>query len=115
MRVLLVEDDPALADVDLTIPPGQTVALVGSTGAGKSTFAKLVARFYDPTDGVVLLGGRDARTLRLADVHAATALVTQRPILFSESLRDNLLTGRPDAPWEDVEAACRALTGIAEP
>ncbi len=98
--------EPVLRGVDLSVAPGEVLAVCGPTGAGKSSLLELVPRFYDPTHGVVLLGGRDARTLRLADVHAATALVTQRPILFSESLRDNLAAGRPDAPWEEVEAAC---------
>jgi ABC-type multidrug transport system fused ATPase/permease subunit len=87
------------------------LAICGPTGAGKSSLLELVPRFYDPTAGAVLLGGRDVRELALADVHGATALVTQRPILFSESLRENLLAGRPDAPWADVEAACE-IAGV---
>jgi ABC-type multidrug transport system fused ATPase/permease subunit len=97
---------PVLRGVDLSVAPGEVLAICGPTGAGKSSLLELVPRFYDPTHGAVRLGGRDVRTLALADVHAATALVTQRPILFSESLRDNLTAGRPDAAWEDVAAAC---------
>jgi ABC-type multidrug transport system fused ATPase/permease subunit len=107
--------EPVLRGVSLSVAPGEVLAICGPTGAGKSSLLELVPRFYDPVHGVVLLGGRDARTLRLAEVHAATALVTQRPILFSESLRENLAAGRPDAPWEDVEAACEVagVTGFA--
>ena len=103
--------EPVLRGVSLSVAPGEVLAICGPTGSGKSSLLELVPRFYDPAHGVVLLGGHDARTLRLADVHAATALVTQRPILFSESLRDNLAAGRPDAPWEDVEAACE-IAGV---
>src|SRR3954451_11098371 len=103
--------EPVLRGVSLSVAPGEVLAICGPTGSGKSSLLELVPRFYDPAHGVVLLGGRDARTLQLGDVHAATALVTQRPILFSESLRDNLAAGRPDAPWEDVEAACE-IAGV---
>jgi ABC-type multidrug transport system fused ATPase/permease subunit len=104
---------PVLRGVGLSVAPGEVLAICGPTGAGKSSLLELVPRFYDPDEGVVRLGNRDARTLALADVHAATALVTQRPILFSESLRENLLAGRPDAPWEDVAAACD-VAGVTE-
>jgi ATP-binding cassette subfamily B protein len=107
---------PVLRGVGLSVAPGEVLAICGPTGAGKSSLLELVPRFYDPDQGVVLLGGRDVRTLRLADVHAATGLVTQRPILFSESLRDNVTAGRPDAPWEDVAAACEVagVTAFAD-
>jgi ABC-type multidrug transport system fused ATPase/permease subunit len=105
-----------LRGVGLSVAAGEVLAICGPTGAGKSSLLELVPRFYDPDQGVVLLGGRDVRTLRLADVHAATGLVTQRPILFSESLRDNVTAGRPDAPWEDVAAACEVagVTAFAD-
>jgi ABC-type multidrug transport system fused ATPase/permease subunit len=82
------------------------LAVCGATGAGKTSLLQLIPRFYDPTAGAVLLGGHDLRALTLNDVHGAVAVATQRPVLFSESLRDNLLAGRPEAAWDDVEAAC---------
>src|SRR3712207_4886071 len=92
----------ALADVDLLIPPGQTVALVGATGAGKSTFAKLVARFYDPTAGRVLVDGVDLRRARTESLRSQMGIVPQEAFLFSGTLRENIAFGRPDASDEDV-------------
>ena len=103
--------EPVLRGVDLEVVPGEVLAICGGTGAGKSTLLGLVPRFYDPTDGSVAIAGRDLRSLAIADVHDATALVTQRPILFSDTLRENLLAGRADAPWEDVERACE-IAGV---
>jgi len=102
---------PVLRAVDLEVVPGEVVAVCGGTGAGKSTLLGLVPRFYDPTDGSAAIAGRDLRSLAIADVHRATALVTQRPILFSDTLRENLLAGRSDAPWEEVERACE-IAGV---
>jgi ABC-type multidrug transport system fused ATPase/permease subunit len=99
----------ALADVDLTVPPGQTVALVGATGAGKSTFAKLVARFYDPTEGAVLIDGYDLRDVRQASLRSQMGIVPQEGFLFSGTLRDNIAFGRPDATDEEVRAAAAAV------
>jgi ATP-binding cassette subfamily B protein len=101
-----------LRGVDLDIPAGQIVAVCGSTGAGKTTLLGLLPRFYDATAGRVLVGGLEVRELRLADLRTAVAVVTQRPILFSVPLRDNLTAARPDAPWEEVLAACEAA-GVA--
>ncbi len=103
------EDDPALADVDLAVPPGQTVALVGTTGAGKSTFAKLVARFHDPTSGRVLIDGHDLRDVTQHSLRAQMGIVPQEAFLFSGTVRDNIAFGRPDAGDADVEAAARAV------
>ena len=100
-----------LSGVDLDVAPGEILAVCGATGAGKSTLLQLVPRFYDPTAGSVALGGVDLRALSLSDTRGAVAVVTQRPVLFSETLRENLLVGRPDAPWADVEAAC-AVAGV---
>ena len=101
-----------LTGVDLEIEPGEIVAVCGPTGAGKTSLLNLLPRFYDPTEGRVLLGGVDISTVPIADLRAAVALVTQRPILFSIPLRDNLTAARPDAPWDEVVAACEAA-GVA--
>jgi len=100
----------ALDDVSLTIPPGQTVALVGSTGAGKSTLAKLVARFYDPDDGRVLIDGHDLRDVRERSLRSQLGIVPQESFLFSGTIRDNIAFGADDdAPAETVEQAARAV------
>jgi ATP-binding cassette, subfamily B, bacterial len=101
-----------LTGVDLDIPPGEVVAVCGSTGAGKTSLLNLLPRFYDPDEGRVLLGGVDVSSVPLADLRTVVAVVTQRPILFSIPLRDNLTAARPDAPWEEVVAACEAA-GVA--
>jgi ABC-type multidrug transport system fused ATPase/permease subunit len=103
--------EDVLTGVDLRIEPGEVLAVCGATGEGKSTLLGLVPRFYDPTAGAVLLGGTDLRELAIADVRGAVGLVTQRPVLFSEPLRDNLLAGRPDADWAAVEKACE-IAGV---
>ncbi len=101
--------EPALADIDLRVPAGQTVALVGSTGAGKSTFAKLAARFYDPAEGRILVDGHDLRDVQARSLRAQMGIVPQEAYLFSGTVRDNLAFGRPDATAEAVEAASRAV------
>ncbi|MEG3613633.1 ABC transporter ATP-binding protein [Isoptericola haloaureus] len=102
-----------LPGLDLTIPAGQTVALVGSTGAGKSTLAKLVTRFYDASAGRVLLDGVDVRGVSGEDLRRAVVMVTQEAYLFSGSVRENIALGRPDATDEEIEAAARAV-GVHE-
>jgi ABC-type multidrug transport system fused ATPase/permease subunit len=101
-----------LRGVDLAIEPGEIVAVCGATGSGKTTLLNLLPRFYDPTAGRVLLGGVDARDVPLAELRSAVAVVTQRPILFSVPLRENLTAARPDAPWTDVLAAAE-VAGVA--
>jgi ABC-type multidrug transport system fused ATPase/permease subunit len=103
--------EEVLSGVDLAVEPGEVLAVCGATGEGKSTLLGLVPRFYDPTAGAVLLGGRDLRELAISEARGAVALVTQRPVLFSEPLRANLLAGRPDAGWAEVEAACE-IAGV---
>lgn len=99
----------ALEDIDLTILPGQTVALVGETGAGKSTLAKLVARFYDPQRGRVTVDGHDLRDLQGAALRSRLGIVPQEGFLFSGTVRENVAFGRPDASEEDILAALRAV------
>ncbi|WP_425844056.1 ABC transporter ATP-binding protein [Agrococcus sp. TSP3-2-1] len=98
-----------LPDFDLHIPSGQTIALVGTTGAGKSTLAKLVSRFYDPTDGSVKLDGVDLRELANDDLRRAVVMVTQEAYLFSGTVADNIALGKPGASDEEIEAAARAV------
>jgi ATP-binding cassette, subfamily B, bacterial len=108
------EGDHAVLDgLDLHVSPGESVALVGATGSGKSTVAGLLARLYDPEDGRVLLDGHDLRDLRLDDVRRSVALVFEETFLFSESVRENIRVGRPDAGDEDVQRAA-ALAGAAD-
>jgi ATP-binding cassette subfamily B protein len=99
----------ALRGVDLTVAPGETVALVGETGAGKSTVLKLLARFYDPVSGTVAVDGHDLRTLDLQDFRHRLGYVPQEGFLFSGSIRDNIAYGRPSASDGEVEAAARAV------
>jgi ATP-binding cassette subfamily B protein len=97
---------PVLSDIDLTIAPGETVAFVGATGAGKSTMAKLVTRFYDPTAGRVLIDGYDLRSVTMKSLRSQLGVVPQEPFLFAGTIRDNISFARPGAPddavWEAV-------------
>jgi ABC-type multidrug transport system fused ATPase/permease subunit len=97
-----------LHELDLVVEPGEIVAVCGSTGAGKTSLLSLLPRFYDPTAGRVLFGDVDTRDVRIAELRASVALVTQRPVLFSVPLRENLTAGREDADWDEVLAACEA-------
>jgi ABC-type multidrug transport system fused ATPase/permease subunit len=99
----------ALRDIDLVVPPGQTVALVGETGAGKSTFAKLVSRFYDPTEGSILIDGYDLRDVSERSLRSQLGVVPQEGFLFSGTIRDNIAFGRTDATDSEVENAARAV------
>ncbi|KQO63890.1 ABC transporter ATP-binding protein [Curtobacterium sp. Leaf261] len=98
-----------LPEFDLHVPAGQTIALVGSTGAGKSTLAKLMARFYDPTRGSVKLDGVDLRDLDTKDMRRAIVMVTQEAYLFSGSVSDNIALGKPGATHEEIERASKAV------
>jgi ATP-binding cassette, subfamily B, bacterial len=102
-----------LRGVDARVDAGEIVAVCGPTGSGKTTLLNLLPRFYDPTSGRVLIGGVDARDVPIAELRSSVAIVTQRPVLFSILLRDNLTAGRPDVAWDDVLAACSAA-GVDE-
>jgi ABC-type multidrug transport system fused ATPase/permease subunit len=99
----------ALDHISLQIPPGQTVALVGATGAGKSTMAKLIARFYDPTSGAVLVDGHDLREVASSSLRSQMGIVPQEAFLFSGTVAENIAFGRPDATAEQVRAAAAAV------
>jgi len=102
-------DSYALREVDLVIPPGQTVALVGETGAGKSTLAKLVARFYDPSSGAVLVDGHDLRAVTADSLRSQMGIVPQEGFLFSGTIRENIAFGRLSASDHEIRAAARAV------
>lgn len=105
-------EQPVITDVNLTIRAGETVAFVGPTGAGKSTLAKLVTRFYDPTAGQVLLDGQDIRDLSLRSLRTQLGVVPQEPFLFAGTLKDNIAFGRPDATDADIADTIAAI-GLA--
>jgi ATP-binding cassette subfamily B protein len=109
VRFSYTDDTVVLPDLELTIPAGQTIALVGTTGAGKSTLAKLIARFYDPTEGAVTLDGVDLRKMHPKDLRRAIVMVTQEAYLFSGTVADNIALGNPEASREQIEAAARAV------
>ena len=100
-------DQPVLRDLDLDIPAGRTLAIIGPTGSGKSTITQLIPRFYDPQAGRVLVDGADVRDVALDDIRRAVGMVTQDPFLFSDTVRANIAFGRPEATDEEVEAAAR--------
>jgi ATP-binding cassette subfamily B protein len=100
---------PVLSDVNLRIAAGETVAFVGPTGAGKSTMAKLVTRFYDPASGQILLDGLELRRLRFGSLRRQLGVVPQEPFLFAGTLRDNIAFGRPSAPVQELRAAVRSV------
>jgi ATP-binding cassette subfamily B protein len=102
-------EKPVLHDVDIHVPAGQIVALVGETGAGKTTIARLISRFYDPTEGRVTLDGIDLRSLAVSDLRRAVVMVTQESFLFSGTVGENIMFGRPDATREEMESAARAI------
>ncbi|MEQ7007500.1 ABC transporter ATP-binding protein [Actinopolymorpha sp. B17G11] len=101
-------DNPVLRDVSLRVDPGETLALVGGAGSGKSTAAMLLARFYDPWSGSVRLGGQDIRRLSMSSLRGRMGMVFEDSFLFSDTIRANIAFGRPDATDDDVRAAARA-------
>ncbi|CAN5369986.1 ABC transporter ATP-binding protein [soil metagenome] len=109
VRFAYTGDRVVLPEFDLHLPAGQTVALVGSTGAGKSTLAKLLARFYDPSAGSVKLDGIDLRNLHPKDLRRAIVMVTQEAYLFSGTVSENIALGKPDATFDEIRASARAV------
>jgi ABC-type multidrug transport system fused ATPase/permease subunit len=101
-------DRPVLDDVSLDVPAGRTVALVGHTGCGKTTLTNLIPRFYDPSEGAVLVDGLDVRDLKLASLRADIGIVNQDPFLFSTSIAENIRLGRPEASPDEVREAAKA-------
>lgn len=102
------DDKPVLHDIDIHIPQGEILALVGASGGGKSTMANLIPRFFDVDSGRITIDGKDIRDFRVADLRREIAIVTQDPILFNESVRDNIAYGNPQATREDIVNAARA-------
>ncbi|ABX03596.1 ABC transporter ATP-binding protein [Herpetosiphon sp.] len=102
--------DPVLRDVSFEAKPGQTIALLGATGSGKSTIINLLPRFYDVSEGAVLIDGHDLRDVKLDSLRSQIGIVLQETNLFSGSIRDNIAFGRPEATFEEVEAAAKAAS-----
>ena len=103
-----LDGNPVLSHFSLHLRPGETVALVGRTGGGKSTVSRLIPRFYDVNGGSLLIDGHDVRCLTITSLRSHIGMVTDEPFLFSESIRENIAFGRPDAPFEEIEAAAKA-------
>ncbi len=108
------KNKPILKDVSLVVEPGEVIALVGPTGAGKSTIAKLISRFYDPDEGELLVDGYDLRDVQIESLRKQIAVVPQEPFLFNGSIKENVIFARPFANEKDIEEACDAvgLTGL---
>ena len=104
---------PVLEEIDLDVAPGRTVALIGHTGSGKTTLASLVPRFYDASEGRVLVDGQDVREVTRRSLRREIGVISQDPFLFSASVRDNIAFGLLDAPQEAVERAARAAQAHA--
>jgi len=102
------DGESVLEGVSFEVGAGETIGIMGPSGAGKTTLLNLIARFYDPTRGRVCFDGRDLRDYRVADVYAQLAVVTQEPLLFAGTIRDNILCGRPEASEDELVAAARA-------
>jgi ABC-type multidrug transport system fused ATPase/permease subunit len=104
-----VKDTPVLKHVSFAIYPGETVAIVGHTGAGKTTLAALVNRFYDPKEGTILIGNQNLREIQLHSLHRAMSLIPQEPYLFDDTIMENIRYGKPDATDEEIMELCRIL------
>ena len=104
-----VDDVPVLRDINLNVNPGETIALVGSTGAGKTTFTALILRFYEVTRGKILIDGHDLKSIKRESLTRHTGVVLQDPVLFSGTVKENILYGRLDATDDEVIEAARAV------
>ena len=104
-----VQDTQVLKNVNFSIEPGQMVAIVGHTGAGKSTIASLVNRFYDPNEGRVLIGDQDLRSITQESLHDSLSLIPQEPYLFDDTITENIRYGRPEATDEDIKEICQTI------
>jgi ATP-binding cassette, subfamily B, bacterial MsbA len=102
------EETPVLKDIDMTVKAGETIAIVGKSGGGKTTLVNLVPRFYDVTGGAILIDGRDVRDLSLVSLRSLTAIVTQQTILFNDTVRNNIAYGNTTRPFDDVQRAARS-------
>src|SRR6185436_15721728 len=102
------KDQPALDDVSFTLRPGETLALVGPSGSGKTTTVKLLMRFYDPSEGRILINGRDLRDYKQRSVRAKMGVVLQDVALFNDSIGENIAFARPGAAEQEVRSAARA-------
>src|SRR5205085_2578348 len=102
-----LDGHPVLTDIDFDVPPGRTIALIGHTGSGKTTLTSLVPRFYDATQGRVLLDGADVRDVKLTKLRRAIGVISQDPFLFSATVRENITFGAPELTDEEVVAVAR--------
>jgi ATP-binding cassette subfamily B protein len=105
--------EPFLKTISLEVRPGETVAIVGATGAGKTTLVGMVARFFDPSEGRVLVDGHDLRNVQLKSLRSQVALVLQKPFLFPISVAENIAYGRTEATLEEITAAAKAANAHA--
>jgi len=103
-----VSEDPVLQNINMDVKPGEIIALVGTSGGGKTSLVNLIPRFYDVTGGAVKIDGTDIRQLSLASLREMIAIVTQEPILFNDTIRHNIAYGRPDASEQEIHAAAKA-------
>jgi ATP-binding cassette subfamily B protein len=106
--------EPVLKDVNFEVQPGQTVALLGATGSGKSTIINLLPRFYDPSEGRITIDGHDLRDIKLESLRSQIGIVLQETTLFAGSIRDNIAFGRTDASFDEIQASCKAAAAHEE-
>ena len=103
--------DPVLKNVSFTANPGETIALLGATGSGKTTIINLLPRFYDPSEGRITIDDHDLRDVKLESLRSKIGIVLQETTLFSGSIRDNIAFGKPDASQQEIEVCCKSRAG----